>query len=135
MRGIWSGPLGSEKGQVLLPVLLTILFAAITLSASLGYAFTALKLGQAVEAQLDRFYAADAGIEWGLWEITKADPTLEGWADTGGNFVPLAERINNCDVEVSLSWDDVDTYTITSIATDNETGLETTFEKYFIKVL
>jgi hypothetical protein len=108
-----------EKGQALLIVLLVILFSGLVLPPLLSYMSSGLKTGREVfEDKMYLSYAADAGIEDGLWQVKAKqltnlltdyeqyayydyDPAYEWQYD-------LADRygengiVNNNDVEVSF---------------------------------
>jgi hypothetical protein len=70
--------LKSEKGQALLILMLVMLFSSLVLPPMLSYASSGLKTGKDVfEARMYLSYAADAGVEDGLWQVkTKNLPDL-----------------------------------------------------------
>jgi hypothetical protein len=63
------GCLGQEGGQALLIILLLLLLGSLTLPPILDHIGTALKSGQVYQPRTDEKYAADAGIEDGIWRI------------------------------------------------------------------
>jgi hypothetical protein len=74
-----------EKGQALILVLVLMVLGGIVLAPMLAYMSTGLKLGKEVyEKRMELFYAADSGIEDGLWQIK-----YEQLADLfGGSYDP-----------------------------------------------
>lgn len=58
-----------EKGQALPMVLILMVIGGLILAPTLTYTTSGLKVGQAYESMSEEFYAADAGIEDGLWQI------------------------------------------------------------------
>jgi len=69
MKKILKKLLRTEKGQSLPMVLILIAVGGLILAPLLSYASSGLKVGQTYERIADEFYAADAGIEDGLWHI------------------------------------------------------------------
>jgi len=67
----------NEKGQALIIVLIVLLVGVLLIVAVLSYAATTLKASQTFEKQVKEIYAADAGIEYGLWRILKGATTVE----------------------------------------------------------
>jgi hypothetical protein len=62
--------LKSEKGQALLIVMLVMLFSSLVLPPLMSYASSGLKTGKDVfEERMYLSYAADAGVEDGLWQV------------------------------------------------------------------
>ncbi len=59
----------TEKGQALPMVLILMAVGGLIIAPLLSYTSSGLKVGQAYEKMADEFYAADAGIEDGLWQI------------------------------------------------------------------
>lgn len=132
IASLWHKLAKNEKGQFLLGALIVMLVGAVIVTATLAYAYTAIKYGQRAEAQVKRFYAADAGVEYGLWYIIQQDPTLTGSED--GYTYTFPEELNNCEVDVRLKWDIVsENYTINGTATDGD-GFQTIFSKYYVKI-
>lgn len=58
-----------ERGQALPMVLIMMVVSGLILAPLLSYTSAGLKVGKAYEKMADEFYAADAGIEDGLWQI------------------------------------------------------------------
>ena len=76
MKKIGNELVTNEKGQALIIVLILMLVGVPLIGAVLSYAATTLKASQAFEKQVKEIYAADAGIEYGLWRILKGDDTV-----------------------------------------------------------
>jgi hypothetical protein len=58
-----------EKGQALPIVLILMVLGGLIVAPLLSYTTSGLKVSQVYEGIADEFYAADAGIEDGLWQI------------------------------------------------------------------
>ena len=61
--------LRQEGGQALIIVLVLLLLGSFTLPPLLSYMSTSLKTGQVYQSKTNELYAADSGIEDGLWRI------------------------------------------------------------------
>jgi hypothetical protein len=59
----------TEKGQSLTMVLILLAVGGLIIAPLLSYTSSGLKVGKAYEKMADEFYAADAGIGDGLWQI------------------------------------------------------------------
>jgi hypothetical protein len=71
LRKMLTHPGKNESGQgALAMVLILLMLGAVILTPLLVFMDTGLKAGQVYESKLQEFYAADAGIEDGLWQIT-----------------------------------------------------------------
>ncbi len=68
-RGFFSRLTSQETGQALIIVLVFILLGSLTIIPTLTYMSTALKSGVSYETNSKEYYAADAGIEDGIWQI------------------------------------------------------------------
>jgi hypothetical protein len=106
MKKIAKKLLRNEKGQALPMVLILIVIAGLILGPTLTYTTSELKVSQAYERMADEFYAADAGIEDGLWQI-KYDhlPDLFGnyeRYDFGSEYGPYNVNVNDIDVEIKI---------------------------------
>jgi hypothetical protein len=62
-------PIRDEKGQALLTTLLFFLIGLLVITPTLNFMGTGASTGRVYEQQVDRIYAADAGIEDALWHI------------------------------------------------------------------
>ncbi len=58
-----------EKGYTLIAVLILLLLGSLLIPPLLGYMATGLKTGSMYEKKTDELYAADAGIQAGVWRI------------------------------------------------------------------
>ena len=65
-----------EQGQAFILVLILLFVGGLIISPLLSYMSTGLKVGQMHEEKMERFYAADAGVEDALYKIIKDDPVL-----------------------------------------------------------
>jgi hypothetical protein len=58
-----------EKGQALILTLILLVIGGLTITPLLGLMGTGLLTGQVYESKMHELYAADAGVEDGLWQI------------------------------------------------------------------
>ncbi len=96
----------TEKGQALPMVLILMVIAGLILAPTLTYTTSGLKVSQAYERMADEFYAADAGVEDGLWQI-KYDHLEELFGnyeryDYDTEYGPYDLNVNGIDVEVKI---------------------------------
>ena len=79
----------NEKGQAFIMVLILLLVGALLIVAVLSYAATTLKASQAFEKQVKEIYAADAGIEYGLWKLQQGVTTVDETLTVNGIQVTI----------------------------------------------
>jgi hypothetical protein len=96
----------TEKGQALPMVLILIVLGGLILGPLLTYTTSGLKVSQAYGRMADEFYAADAGIEDGLWQI-KYDHLAELFGnyeryDFESEYGPYNVNVNDIDVEIKI---------------------------------
>ncbi len=60
----------NEQGQALPIILILMVIGGLIIAPLLSYVSSGLLVGQTYEAMADELYAADAGVEDGLWQIT-----------------------------------------------------------------
>jgi hypothetical protein len=96
-----------EKGQALILVMILMVVGGLIVAPLLSYMYTGLKAGQKYEFIAHEFYAADAGVADGLWQI-KSD-NLETLFSTYDLYdynsewkYDLAENVNNTEVDVTI---------------------------------
>ncbi len=58
-----------QRGQALILVLVALAFGSLLITPTLNYVSTGLLEIRVAEEQLQRQYAADAGVEYGLWQL------------------------------------------------------------------
>ncbi|MBI4286277.1 MAG: hypothetical protein HY670_10355 [Chloroflexi bacterium] len=92
-----KGPLSGQKGQALISVMFIMVLGSLLLVPVLNYATTIIRTVNANEARLDGFYAADSGVEYGLYKLR------------AGLFVPpagvtlsLPQQVNGLDVSINI---------------------------------
>jgi Tfp pilus assembly protein PilX len=101
-----------ERGQALVLVLILMLLGGLIVTPLLSHMGTGLKVGQVFENKADELYAADSGIEDGLWQVkndqlpTKFatyDPTYApyDYYTTSWTY-PLGETMNDKNVNVNI---------------------------------
>jgi hypothetical protein len=127
LRKMLTHPGKNESGQgVLAIVLILLMLGAIILTPLLVFMSTGLKAGGVYESKMQEFYAADAGVEDAIWNITYANLT------TPANYT-LADEVNNRTTNVTvepISSGGYSGYKIVSTATSNSGG-NTTVECYY----
>ena len=100
---------GEGGFSTLIIVLVILALGAVILTPLLVLVVTGQRAGEAHERTTHRFYAADAGIQDGMWRIANGDIPDE-WKGTWGNDVygadpieyTLPAQVNGCDVTVRL---------------------------------
>lgn len=102
---------GGEKGQALILVLILLIVGALVIAPLMANIGTGLKAGEVHEEKANELYAADAGIEDGLWQVKNDKlatkfPTYEPYdyyERSGDNWTyPLAEMVNGQNVNVTI---------------------------------
>ena len=123
-----------EDGYALLLVLILLILVGLIIGPFLLLMTTSLMSSQRHEEWMHGFYAADAGIETGVYKILHTDPNLP---DVGATYTYILEdeggqalEINGSTVEVELYGEQEETYRITATSTDNSDGKSTTIESY-----
>lgn len=104
-----------ESGKVLIMALLLLVMGSLILTPLLGLMSTGLVAGQVYEKKAAGIYAADAGVEYGIWHLMNG----------GGTEHNLYITVNSKDVEVELyefarECNEMATYEITSTASDED---------------
>jgi len=124
LKKMLTHPRKNESGQgVLAIVLILLMLGAIILTPLLVFMNTGLKAGGVYESKMQEFYAADAGVEDAIWNITYANLT------TPANYT-LADEVNNRTTNVTIvpiSGGGYSGYKIISNAT-SDSGGNTTIE-------
>ena len=122
-----------EAGFALLGVLVMLILGGIILVPLLLLMTAGLTSSHVHEGAMLRFYAADVGIEEGIYRVIH-DIDLP---EVGGTYTYILEdeesqvlEINGSTVEVEIYGEEAGTYRITSIAADNNDGKTTTVESY-----
>jgi hypothetical protein len=149
MKRTWNKLLRGEKGQALIIVLILMLVGGLIITPVLAYVGTGLKIGKDVhEERMLELYAADAGVEDGLWHLQDIERLKvlvqqldengyvppDGWvpADYADWPLPtynLVDNINGKNVEVTMDYlADDKAFKITSVATSDDSS--TTIDAY-----
>jgi cytoskeletal protein CcmA (bactofilin family) len=106
---------GDESGKVLILALILLVVGGLILTPLLGLMTTGLVAGQVYEKKMDELYAADAGVEYGIWHLQEGgsvDDILELTINGKAVTVELEELPHDC-YELA-------TYEITSTATSQD---------------
>ena len=86
----------SESGQgVLIAVLILLVIGGLMFPPLLGFMSAGLKTGQMHEEKAQEVYAADSGVELGMWKLQEGEMTLPATLPT--------YNLNNCDVVVTIT--------------------------------
>jgi hypothetical protein len=110
MKKLLKEILKTQKGQALPMVLILMGISGLILAPLLSYMSSGLKAGETYEQIAEEFYAADAGIEDGLWHIKYdlLEDLLTGYERYNYNYeyeyppsYPL--NVNDIDVDVSIT--------------------------------
>jgi hypothetical protein len=104
-----------EKGQALVLVLILLLVGSLIIAPLLAFMGTGLKAGTTHEQKMDELYAADAGINDGMWQIkndklatkfagySPAYDSYDYYEHSGDSWTYLlAEMVNNHNVNVTI---------------------------------
>ena len=68
---------GGESGQILIMVLILLLLGTVILTPLLSFTIGGMKQGQSDEQNKSKFYAADSGVEDGMWQVSNG--SLPSW--------------------------------------------------------
>jgi len=101
----------NESGQgALAIVLILLMLGAIIITPLLVFMSTGLKAGQVYESKLQEFYAADAGVEDGLWQIKYdhldekfSSPAYEPYNYYANYSYSLVDEINDENVTINIT--------------------------------
>lgn len=119
-----------EKGYALLLVLILLFFGSLVVSPLLGYMNTGLKTGMIYQENVFELFAADAGINDGLWYAHYGDlesqlgPTYDEYDHTSTWSYSLSEKINARDVAVTVE----NVWIPQNVATPNKVQARTIIE-------
>jgi cytoskeletal protein CcmA (bactofilin family) len=108
---------GDENGKVLILALILLVVGGLILTPLLGLMSTGLVAGQVYEKKTDELYAADAGVENGIWHLQhggSVDDILELTINGKAVTVEIEELPHEC-YEMA-------TYEITSTATSQDSS-------------
>ncbi len=99
----------NEQGQALPIVLILMVIGGLIIAPLLSYMSSGLLVGEKYEAMADELYAADSGVEDGLWEITnnRLDDLFSGYDEYDYDTVyeyPAGHPVvvNGLDVDISI---------------------------------
>jgi len=119
VTGIVNKLIGQEKGQALIIVLVLMLLGGLIITPMLGYMGTGLKAGQVYENKTHELYAADAGVEYAIWQLKHG----------GLEATPPEFTLNGKTVNVTIEDKGQSVYKVTSVATSAD-GSKTTIVSY-----
>ena len=126
----------NQRGVVLIIVLILLAVGGLTIAPMLSHMSTGLKAGQTYEKKTEEYYAADAGVEDALWQITRIqhDPALPS-NEADDDWQYSITDINGKIVDITIDYvdedaDGNDVYKINSVASAD--GSDTAIESYLI---
>ena len=102
MKKLLSKLIRDEKGQALPVVLILLVLGGLTIPPLLSHVTTGLQAGRIQEAEMDWLYAADAGLEDGLWRIKNEEMSFEPYDYETELPYKLPTDINDKDVTVNI---------------------------------
>jgi hypothetical protein len=117
MKAVMKKIKGDENGKVLIITLILLVVGGLILTPLLGLMSTGLVAGQVYEKKTDELYAADAGVEDGIWHLQQGgsvDDILELTINGKAVTVEIEELPHEC-YEMA-------TYEITSTATSQDSS-------------
>ncbi|MFC2039386.1 hypothetical protein ACFLST_01165 [Chloroflexota bacterium] len=122
-----------QAGHALLWTVLLLMVTGLVLPPMMLLMSAGLTSADVHEDSMRRFYAADAGIEDGKWQVLR----YVGLPDNIGEELSytFGEQLNNCAVEVTIRKVQETTYQITSTSTDVDDGRTTSIESYVAPLL
>jgi hypothetical protein len=98
----------SEKGQLLILVLVFMLLGSVIITSLMGLMSTSLKTGTTYDNKSETLYAADAGIEDAMWQIkydrlggTFSNYNRFDFTNTSWTY-ELPQKVNDQDVSVNI---------------------------------
>ncbi len=126
----------NERGVVLIIVLILLAVGGLTIAPMLSHMSTGLKAGQTYERKTNEYYAADAGVEEALWQITRVQRVPEFPSEEGDQWQYTIDGINGKSVAIIIEYvdedaDGNDVYKINSTATGDGGG-DTAIESYAV---
>ncbi|MDD4986000.1 MAG: hypothetical protein PHQ43_09465 [Dehalococcoidales bacterium] len=116
--------INQERGVVLIVVLILLAVGGLTIAPMLSHMSTGLKAGQTYEKKTDQYYAADAGVENALWQITREQRLPEFPSEQGDQWQYTIEDLNGKSITVTIEYtgkdaEGNDIYRIDSAASDD----------------
>jgi len=119
-QGHWE-----QQGMAMILALITLTLGTLLIVPVLSYAATGLKTTTIYERHARELYAADAGVESALWNLTEGGLAVP----EGGQSQLPSLTLNNATVTVTIQSMGKPFYKITSIATSPD-GHSTSIESY-----
>jgi len=123
----------NQRGVVLIIVLILLAVGGLIIAPMLSHMSTGLKAGQTYEKKTEEYYAADAGVEDALWQITREQRIPEFPSEEGDQWPYSIGDINGKTVDITITYvdeddDGNDVYKINSVASAD--GSDTAIESY-----
>ena len=122
-----------EKGQMMILALILLLVGGLMITPLLAYMSTGLIAGEVYGRRTAELYAADAGMEDGLWQLEQIAPDIPTTPEQPPLTYTLNSTVNNKTVEVTVDMlsgtGGGGLYKVTSTATSTG-GSNTTIESY-----
>jgi hypothetical protein len=103
-----------ERGQAIMLALIVMAVGSLVTTPFLGAALTGVNSTEVFEDRLLQQYAADAGVEWGIWHVRSESTTVP----PGGQVTLPTFTLNGLDVTVTLQDLGSDIYEVSARAGD-----------------
>lgn len=100
MKSILDKSIRGEKGQALILVLILLLVGSLILTPLLSFMSTGLMAVRAQEERMCELYAADAGVEYALWQVIHNEDA------TGTYQLTVNEKVVNVDIAPEQTIED-----------------------------
>lgn len=127
----------SEKGQALPLVMLAVMVGALVIPPFLGHMGSSLMGSRSYRQSIDAVYAADAGAEHAIWNLT--DGGIADSIPSTGNTTSyeLSESVNGLTANVTISNEnqDLHDYAINATAGDRLINAEVRLDNGTVDVL
>ena len=133
MKTAVQSVLTHEKGKVLILVLVLLGVGALLLAPLLGLMSTGLTAGQVYEKKAAELYAADAGVEDGIWKLQHPDVSQlphKQCADKTWSHNYTMSEVNGKTVNVTIDYLGEGVFRITATGTTLVDGSSTTILTY-----
>lgn len=118
-----------EGGQILILLILVIFaFCGLMMVPLLNFMSSGANIIKDKALHTQEIYAAEAGVRDAIWKIQRVVPGLpKQQSDPALQYV-IAGNVNGKQVNVTVAWNSSDTYQICSLATDPNTGHQSTID-------
>ena len=102
MKKLLTRLIKDERGMALVVVLALLVIGGLTIVPLLSHMTTGLQAGRIQKAEMGWLYAADTGVEDGLWRIKNEDLPFTPYDYEAEHDYTLPKDINDKDVDVCI---------------------------------